>query len=93
MLPSRGTDLIEHHERAIRSERTARPRNQCPAVQATQPALQAFGKVMFACFKRCVDQFQAMLGDVKLESDGNVDKIAGKVQNAIGGLKDTLKGK
>jgi uncharacterized protein YjbJ (UPF0337 family) len=33
------------------------------------------------------------VGDVKLESDGNVDKIAGKVQNAIGGLKDTLKGK
>lgn len=33
------------------------------------------------------------VGDAKLESDGKVDKIEGKVQNAIGGLKDTLKGK
>jgi uncharacterized protein YjbJ (UPF0337 family) len=33
------------------------------------------------------------LGDAKLESDGNADKIEGKIQNAIGGLKDTLKGK
>jgi uncharacterized protein YjbJ (UPF0337 family) len=33
------------------------------------------------------------IGDAKLESDGKTDKIEGKVQNAIGGLKDTLKGK
>ena len=33
------------------------------------------------------------VGDTKLESEGNADKITGKVQNAIGGLKDTLKGK
>jgi uncharacterized protein YjbJ (UPF0337 family) len=33
------------------------------------------------------------VGDSKLESEGKADKIAGKVQNAIGGLKDTLKGK
>ena len=33
------------------------------------------------------------IGDAKLESEGNADKIEGKVQNAIGGLKDTLKGK
>ena len=33
------------------------------------------------------------LGDGKLESDGTADRIEGKVQNAIGGLKDTLKGK
>jgi uncharacterized protein YjbJ (UPF0337 family) len=33
------------------------------------------------------------VGDTKLESEGNADKIEGKVQNAIGGLKDTLKGK
>jgi uncharacterized protein YjbJ (UPF0337 family) len=32
-------------------------------------------------------------GDAKLESEGKADKIGGKVQNAIGGLKDTLKGK
>ena len=33
------------------------------------------------------------VGDAKLESEGSADKIEGKVQNAIGGLKDTLKGK
>ena len=34
-----------------------------------------------------------VLGDAKLESDGKADQIEGKIQNAIGGLKDTLKGK
>ena len=33
------------------------------------------------------------VGDTKLESEGKADKIEGKVQNVIGGLKDTLKGK
>ena len=33
------------------------------------------------------------VGDAKLESEGQTDEIEGKVQNAIGGLKDTLKGK
>lgn len=32
-------------------------------------------------------------GDAKLEAEGKADKIEGQVQNAIGGLKDTLKGK
>jgi len=33
------------------------------------------------------------VGDAKLESEGNADKLEGKVQNAIGGIKDTLKGR
>jgi uncharacterized protein YjbJ (UPF0337 family) len=33
------------------------------------------------------------VGDSKLESQGKVDKIEGKVQNAVGGVKDTLRGK
>jgi uncharacterized protein YjbJ (UPF0337 family) len=32
-----------------------------------------------------------VLGDVKLESEGKADQAAGKVQNAVGGLKDYLK--
>jgi uncharacterized protein YjbJ (UPF0337 family) len=31
------------------------------------------------------------VGDAKLQSDGKADKIEGKVQNAVGGLKDALK--
>ena len=32
-----------------------------------------------------------ILGDAKLTADGQVEKAEGKIQNAIGGLKDTLK--
>jgi uncharacterized protein YjbJ (UPF0337 family) len=31
------------------------------------------------------------VGDAKLQSDGRADKIEGKIQNAVGGLKDALK--
>ena len=34
-----------------------------------------------------------ILGDKKLETEGKADKVTGKVQNAVGGLKDTLRGK
>jgi uncharacterized protein YjbJ (UPF0337 family) len=30
-------------------------------------------------------------GDTKLEADGKANKVEGKVQNAIGGLKDAVK--
>jgi len=32
-----------------------------------------------------------VLGDAKLTAEGKSDKVEGKIQNAIGGLKDTLK--
>ena len=31
------------------------------------------------------------VGDAKLESEGKAEKVAGKIQNAIGGLKDALR--
>jgi uncharacterized protein YjbJ (UPF0337 family) len=31
------------------------------------------------------------VGDAKLQSDGKADQLEGKVQNALGGLKDALK--
>ncbi|MHB1166740.1 MAG: CsbD family protein [Candidatus Nanopelagicales bacterium] len=34
-----------------------------------------------------------VIGDAKLEAEGTADKVEGSVQNAIGGLKDALKGK
>jgi uncharacterized protein YjbJ (UPF0337 family) len=32
-----------------------------------------------------------VLGDSKLEAEGKADKIEGKVQNAVGGVKDALR--
>jgi uncharacterized protein YjbJ (UPF0337 family) len=32
-------------------------------------------------------------GDAKLQAAGKSDKVAGKIQNAVGGLKDSLRGK
>ena len=32
-------------------------------------------------------------GDAKLEGEGKAQKTAGKVQNAVGGIKDAIKGK
>jgi Uncharacterized protein conserved in bacteria len=33
------------------------------------------------------------IGDTKLETEGKMDKAAGKVQNSVGGMKDTLRHK
>ena len=30
-------------------------------------------------------------GDQKTEADGKAEKVAGKVQNAVGGMKDTVR--
>jgi uncharacterized protein YjbJ (UPF0337 family) len=46
-------------------------------------AKQAKGKVKEA--------FGKLMGDVKLQTDGKVDEVEGKVQSAIGGLKDSIK--
>ncbi len=32
-----------------------------------------------------------VLGDSKLESEGKMDKAGGKIQNAVGGVKDAVK--
>lgn len=34
-----------------------------------------------------------LTGDSKLEGEGKMDKLAGKVQNAVGGVKDAIRGK
>ena len=33
------------------------------------------------------------VGDSKLVADGKADKFEGKIQNAVGGIKDALRGK
>jgi uncharacterized protein YjbJ (UPF0337 family) len=32
-------------------------------------------------------------GDTKTENEGKADQLKGKVQNTVGGMKDTLRGK
>jgi uncharacterized protein YjbJ (UPF0337 family) len=32
-----------------------------------------------------------VVGDAKIEAEGKADKVEGKVQNAIGGVKDALR--
>jgi uncharacterized protein YjbJ (UPF0337 family) len=34
-----------------------------------------------------------VVGDAKLQADGKADKVTGKVQNAVGSVKDALKEK
>ena len=34
-----------------------------------------------------------VVGDSKLEGEGKTDQAVGKIQNTIGGIKDTLRGK
>ena len=48
-------------------------------------AKQAKGSIKIAAGKA--------LGDDKLKAEGRADKLEGKVQNAIGGVKDALRGK
>jgi len=32
-----------------------------------------------------------IMGDAKLEGEGKADKVAGKIQNAAGGIKDAMR--
>lgn len=46
------------------------------------------GKQFFGSVKQAVGK---VAGDAKLQSDSKADKIEGKAQNAVGGLKDTVR--
>jgi uncharacterized protein YjbJ (UPF0337 family) len=46
-------------------------------------AEQAKGKVK--------EQAGKLTGDTKLESEGKIDKTAGKIRNTVGGMKDSLR--
>ena len=48
----------------------------------------------YAGFKGAVKESAGKIfGDKKLETEGKTDKTAGKIQNAVGGLKDAVRGK
>src|SRR3977135_2053641 len=76
-LPRNGT-LSDIPTHARRKTDMDKDRIKGSAEQAKGAVKEAVGKVT---------------GDSKLEAEGKGDKAAGKIQNAIGGLKDTLRGK
>jgi uncharacterized protein YjbJ (UPF0337 family) len=52
--------------------------------------IEGSAKQFKGAFKETVGK---VTGDAKLETEGKTDKVEGKVQNAVGGLKDTVRGK
>ncbi len=46
------------------------------------------GKQMIGAAKQTIGK---LVGDAKLQTDGKVEQIEGKLQNAVGSAKDTLK--
>ncbi len=44
-------------------------------------------------FGKIKEAFGKLAGDKKIEVEGQGDQAAGKAQNAVGGVKDTLRGK
>jgi uncharacterized protein YjbJ (UPF0337 family) len=41
---------------------------------------------------RLKEFFGRLFGDEKLKAEGRTDQVAGKVQNTVGGIKDTIRG-
>jgi uncharacterized protein YjbJ (UPF0337 family) len=46
------------------------------------------GKVIKGSIKEAIGK---VTGDAKLETEGKADKVEGKVQNAVGGVKDAVR--
>jgi uncharacterized protein YjbJ (UPF0337 family) len=72
------TPAVIQHPTDIEETTMDKDRIKGSAEQAKGAVKEAAGKI---------------LGDKKLETDGKTDKAAGQVQNAIGGLKDAVRGK
>ena len=74
---------------------TPRPRHQSPGALAEVKIMDkdriiGSAKQIKGELKQAVGK---AVGDAKLEQEGQAEKVEGKVQNTVGGLKDTLKGK
>ena len=66
------------------------PNSQLEAEMVDKDRIIGSAKVVKGKLKEAVGK---AVGDAKLEAQGKADKIEGKVQNAVGGIKDTLRGK
>jgi len=77
-LPTGLNAFTHKSQHLLENDMTNKDRIEGSAKQIKGAAKEAVGKV---------------IGDTKLQSEGKADKIEGKIQNAVGGLKDMLKGK
>jgi len=59
-------------------------------IRMDKDRIQGSAKEMKGAMKEAAGK---VTGDAKLQADGKADKTAGKIQNAIGGVKDALRGK
>ena len=66
------------------------PYSQLEAEMVDKDRIIGSAKVVKGKLKEAVGK---AVGDAKLEAQGKADKIEGRVQNAVGGIKDTLRGK
>lgn len=57
-------------------------------MQMDKDRIEGAGKQVIGAAKQAVGK---LVGDAKLQTDGKVEQIEGKLQNAIGSAKDTLK--
>jgi uncharacterized protein YjbJ (UPF0337 family) len=51
--------------------------------------IEGIGKQVKGTLK---DAAGKLTGDAKLQAEGKADKVEGKVQNTVGGVKDSLRG-
>lgn len=69
---------------------------RCPCSDVTRALHRALSSLAWPVKQVAGSANQAIgkaAGDKKLEAEGTAQKVEGKVQSAVGGLKDTLKGK
>ena len=92
--PSRYIDVWRVSSQPLRSCRIRAAAGQGLAPKLTRKSWTRTGSPDRKQVKGVLKQgIGRVVGDTKLESEGQADKVGGKIQNAIGGLKDTLKGK
>ncbi len=59
-----------------------------PTVTVDKDRIAGSAKEIKGSIKQAVGK---AVGDTKLQSEGEADQVEGKIQNAVGGLKDTLR--
>jgi uncharacterized protein YjbJ (UPF0337 family) len=73
---------------SVRSQIVDRQQRQKAANKMDKDRIIGVGKQIIGSAKEVVGK---LVGDAKLQTDGKAEQVEGKLQNAIGSAKDTLK--